>query len=366
MNSATSNEKRAMRILRNILIVILVTHLSSLITFAWADFNADAKGTTAAKFLELGVDARAEAMGEAYSAVADEASALYWNPGAMTRILQKSASATLMHAPYVASSFFDYVSYAKNINGTDAWGTSLQYFSAGAITQTDNTGFDQGSFTPYDMAASAGYAHRFDLFSVGASAKYVRSVILTSAQTAALDLGVVSAPLCHDKLRLSGVVTNLGGKLKFDQESDRLPLAYRAGAAYQVNKRWLASMDVVLPVDNSPYAAIGSEYLWPMGRDWNMAARAGYNSQNAGDQNGFSGLSFGLGMNFQSISIDYALVPLGDLGLTHRISVSFRFLPAAMVTLPKSESNLHPPEYPDYHDLQPYFDDTPSLRETLQ
>jgi len=52
--------------------------------------------------------------------------------------------------------------------------------------------------------------------------------------------------------------------------------------------------------------------------------------------------------------------------LTHRVSISFRFLPAAMVTLPKHESNLHPPEYPEYHDLQPYFDDTPSLRETLQ
>jgi hypothetical protein len=162
-----------------------------------------------------------------------------------------------MHAPYVASSFFDYVSFAKNINGADAWGTSLQYFSAGAITQTDNSGFDQGSFTPYDMAASAGYAHRFDSFSVGASAKYVRSVLLTSAQTAALDLGVVSAPLCHDRLRLSGVVTNMGGKLKFDQESDRLPLAYRAGAAYQVNQRWLASADIVFPIDNSPLCGGG-------------------------------------------------------------------------------------------------------------
>jgi long-subunit fatty acid transport protein len=59
------------------------------LAMSFGDFNSDAKGTTAAKFLALGVDARAEAMGQAYSAVADEASALYWNPGAMTRILQK-------------------------------------------------------------------------------------------------------------------------------------------------------------------------------------------------------------------------------------------------------------------------------------
>src|SRR5262245_2955826 len=120
----------------------------------WADFNSGAKGTTTAEFLKLGAGARAEAMGEAFSAVADDATALYWNPGALTRIHEKSSSATLMHAPYVASSFFDYVGFAKNINGRDAWGASLQYFSAGAITQTDVNGFDQGSFTPYDMAAS--------------------------------------------------------------------------------------------------------------------------------------------------------------------------------------------------------------------
>src|SRR5580693_1619639 len=115
---------------------------------SFAAFSSDATGTTTADFLKLGVGARADAMGGAYSAVADEATALYWNPGALTRIPEKSASATLMHAPYVASSFFDYVGFAKNTNGSNAWGTGLQYFSAGTITETDNNGFEQGSFTP--------------------------------------------------------------------------------------------------------------------------------------------------------------------------------------------------------------------------
>ena len=334
---------------------------------AHADFNSSAKGTTTADFLKLGVGARAEAMGEAYSAVADDATSLYWNPATLTRIPERSAAATLMHAPYVASTFYDYVGFAKNINGTDAWGTNLQYFSAGTITQTDNEGIEAGSFTPYDLAVAGGYAHKFDLFSVGASLKYVRSVILTAAQTAAVDAGIVSAPLWHDRLRLSGVASNIGGKMKFDQASERLPMAYRLGAALQPTKQWTTSVDFAFPIDNSPYAAVGTEYIWPIGRDWTVAARAGLNSQRMKDLNGFSGASFGMGMDFGSVAVDYALAPLGDLGLTHRISISFRFLPVSAILPNKQhESNLHPADYPEYRDLQPYFDDSPSLRDKLE
>src|SRR5258708_435539 len=136
--------------------VFHLTFALCLLPFAlsFANFNSDSQGTSAANFLKLGAGARAGAMGDAFSAVADDSTALYWNPGALTRIHEKSGSATLMHAPYVASSFYDYVAFAKNTNGDNAWGTSLQYFSAGSISQTDVNGFDQGSFTPYDMAVS--------------------------------------------------------------------------------------------------------------------------------------------------------------------------------------------------------------------
>jgi len=138
-----------------------------------------------------------------------------------------------MHAPYVASSFFDYVGFAKNTNGSNAWGTGLQYFSAGTITQTNDSGFEQGSFTPYDLALSGGYAHQFEPLSIGFSLKYIRSQILTSAQTAALDFGVLSRPLLEDRLRLGRRDDEFGGKMKFEQESDRLPLAFRLGSSFQ-------------------------------------------------------------------------------------------------------------------------------------
>jgi len=48
-------------------------------------------GTTAAKFLSIGIGPRANAMGGAFTSVANDASALYWNPaGAATLTDYKS------------------------------------------------------------------------------------------------------------------------------------------------------------------------------------------------------------------------------------------------------------------------------------
>ena len=46
-------------------------------------------GTTAASFLEIGIGSRAIAMGGAFVAVANDATALYWNPGGLSRLPSK-------------------------------------------------------------------------------------------------------------------------------------------------------------------------------------------------------------------------------------------------------------------------------------
>lgn len=43
------------------------------------------------------------------------------------------------------------------------------------------------------------------------------------------------------------------------------------------------------------------------------------------DLGGLSDFSAGFGLRFKTMSLDYAFVPLGDLGMTHRISFNMRF-----------------------------------------
>jgi hypothetical protein len=288
-----------------------------------ADFNSDAKGTTTASFLKLGVGARAVGMGEAYSAVADDATALYWNPAALSRI--DSSDATFMHAPYLASTFYDYGAFAHRM-GNHAFGVGVQYFSAGSIDQTDINNTALGSFNPYDLAASLGYAYRFgeDGPAVGLAGKFIQSKILNTANAFAVDLGVLSREYA-ERWRFAFTTVNLGSKMKFEQESEDLPLALRLGSSLKLTEHWLASLDVVAPKDNSPYVATGTEYAWHLTDAMALAGRLGYNSLTQGDISGMTGFAFGVGFGFQRFSLDYAFLPYGGVGITHRISLSFKW-----------------------------------------
>ena len=315
---------------------------------AWGAFGTSARATTTAGFLQLGVGGRAVAMGEAYTALADGADSLYWNPAGLSRI--KGRDATFMHAAYLGSSSYDYGAYAQNVGESGALGLGLQYFSAGSLTQTDETGTDMGSFSPYDLAASAGYANTFDGrpwaglsgWSAGLAGKFIKSRILSSAQTGALDLGALSPAYLGGRLRLAMAAANIGGKMKFDAESEDLPTTFKLGGAYQLSEGWLASTDLGFPRNNQPFVAVGTEYWLVSAGPWRLAGRAGFNSKTLSSVDGLTGVSFGIGIGYDGASLDYGFVPVGSLGMAHRVSLSMKW----GKTEGKPEYNIEAPKYP--------------------
>ncbi|MBI4248886.1 MAG: PorV/PorQ family protein [Elusimicrobia bacterium] len=287
------------------------------------DFSSSSVGTTAAGFLKLGVGARAVALGEAYSALADDAGAVTWNPAALTRVSKRSA--TLMHGVHLDESFLDYGAFAQKLGHSSAWGAAFQYFAAGKITETDAAGTELGKFSPNDMAVSLAFAHRLTSgFSLGLSGKLIQSTVLKSAQTAAADAGLLSPSFFDDQFSFALTVSNAGGKMKFENESERLPLLVKAGAAWRAEDM-AAGLEVGLPVDNNPFVAFGVEDIVPVSGEWSVAGRAGINTRTLKDIDGFTGISLGLGLIHPSFSWDYGFLPFGPVGLSHRMSLSFRF-----------------------------------------
>lgn len=300
---------------------------------AWGgDFSRSEMGTASGQFLKLGAGARAVAMGEAVVAVADDATALYWNPAGLTRIEKRSV--TLMHSAYAGSTSFDYIAFGARLSSSTALGISLQYLNAGRIPMTDASGADIGGFSPNDLALTAGLAYKFPAgilprplegLSVGAGVKFIQSQSVDTARTWALDFGLLSRPYLGDRLRLAFSAANMGGRLRYDQQNEPLPAALRAGASYQITRRWLASLDGAFPRDEAAYGAMGTEYLLAATNDLTLAARLGLNSRNLNDVSGIANIATGLGFAYKSASLDYAIVPYGGIAVTHRVSISCNF-----------------------------------------
>ncbi|MDD5657150.1 MAG: PorV/PorQ family protein [Elusimicrobia bacterium] len=286
-------------------------------------FEASDRGTSSAAFLKLPAGARAAAMGDAYTAVADDAAALYWNPAALTRLERRSA--TFMHAVYLDSSYYDYAAYGQRLGPAGVLGAGVQHLSAGSIPETDAANADLGSFTPRDLAAAAGYGLAFDRLALGLAVKYVRSEIVGSAQTVAADVGILSPPLREGRLRLAATASNLGGRLKFESQSESLPQVMRLGGAYRLREGWLAAADIGLPRDDAPFIAAGTEYALAPARGWRLAGRAGFNSRTLDDVEGLNAVAFGAGIGFNALAVDYSVSPMGGLGPAHRISLTLNF-----------------------------------------
>lgn len=278
-------------------------------------------GTTAVPFLSMGVGARALAMGEAATAAANDPTSLYWNPGSLTRM--EGHSAIFMRAATLEDSSLDYAAYGRG-NGTSAWGIGLQYFSAGVVDQTDLSGTTTGSITPNDVALTGGYARTVAGYSVGVAAKYVQSKLVDTARTMAADGGVMSPAFWNDRLRFGGSVANLGGGIKYDQESAPLPLTFRGGLEARPWTGWTGALDVVAPKGENVHMAFGAEYRLVVGADISLALRGGYNSRESTGGSA-EGLSAGLGFGWRKLTVDYAFVSRGDLDPGQVLSVGYGF-----------------------------------------
>lgn len=283
--------------------------ISSLILMPSFCFCASGPGTTAANFLKIGIGARAIAMGGAFSALADDGTALYWNPAGLVQIKKIELSTT--YNVYFQGIKQGYLSLIFPLLKGSA-GLGANYVDMGKIEGRDEYGKPTGDFGASDIQVCIAYARNVSSkVALGINAGMLVDIIAEDKKIAYLgDIGLLFKPAGF----VSGGVAcqNIGSKLG----KDPLPLTFRGGIALRL-KFINVETDVVKPIDDGMYNCAGFE-CWIRNI---LAIRAGYRtSQDIG-----SGASFGTGFKISMIQFDYAYVPYGDLGNAQRISLQIEF-----------------------------------------
>ena len=258
-------------------------------------------------------------MGEAFTAVADDATSIYWNPAGMASV--EEVELNLTHNEWLMDIRFEQATVVNEMWGGAAGVsfTGLFYGSLDRYGEYPSLTPD-GTFSPYDMAVSFGYARDvIPNLAVGAAFKIIYSKIdFESATGYAFDLGVTHKSRIEG-LTLAASMLNLGPQTSFVEEKFYPPFQLRLGGAYEIRKETLRgglilAADVVFPNDNDARTHFGLEYSY----ERMLMVRFGY-------KNGYDvqGATMGAGIAWKSLMFDYAYMPIDyELGDAHRFSLT--------------------------------------------
>jgi hypothetical protein len=268
--------------------------------------------------LSLGVGGRALGMGDAFTAIADDASAVYWNAAGLSHV--KRMQIGLTYDNFIADTLFGQIQFAAPLPAGTI-GADVIYMNGGSLMGMDDFGNQTESFGFLNIGAAVAYGIAInENLSAGIAVKVIS---LTSGSISSLGFAGDLGAMYKAGIFSAGLnVQNLGGSTG----NYSMPSSIRLGAAV---KALSSNMhDIIIAVDGQYLkhdeisAGAGVEYTY----DKTLTARLGYKTAfGASNLEGLKGICGGIGIKYQNFNFDYALVPYGDLGLTQKATLSYSF-----------------------------------------
>lgn len=246
-------------------------------------------GGQAGSLFAYAAEARSCAMGRAYVALSDDASSVYWNPGAMMEV--GGISGTFMSASMFEATSLSVMSFV--------WPGLYESYGFGMVTlgntlageKTDKDNKVIGSWADARSAMVMGYSKRFyHNLSGGLSFKMFNRTLDTSADSWFLfDLGLLYKPT--DRVSIGGVLNNVYTMNNSpEMTSDEIPMIWRGGIAYKGDE-YTVAFDVT---DTFNQWYLGFEYqVIEM-----LLLRAGMN---------YEEFTFGMGVEYSMFKFDIAM-----------------------------------------------------------
>ncbi|MBU8934255.1 MAG: PorV/PorQ family protein [candidate division Zixibacteria bacterium] len=303
--------------------VLLVFLVIMVPTSVWSQAKV---GTTGAQFLELGVSARAMGMAEAFAAVADDISAVYYNPAGLTSLYGREAAFTYIKMPADIAYGYGAIGLPlESIGGV--LGIGMYALGSGDMDETDHFRAPTGRiFSWNDMAISASYGRYLtDRFSIGLTVKFIGQFVHDySASGWSADVGTIY-DTGYRGFKIAMVITNFGPDMKFIKNAFPLPINFRFGGAINV----LEQDDYLLtfaaegahPSDNLEKYNSGLEFVYKDLFSLRAGSRFNYDAD---------GLTAGGGVRLpfgeeHELRFDYAFQDFGILTEVHRFTMTMAF-----------------------------------------
>ncbi len=316
--------------------------------------DASKRGSAAAAMLSIGIGARAEALGGAFVAIADDPSALYWNPAGITQM--NSVSLQVTKTDWFVNTDFSSLDLVVPLQSFGAAiGLHFAMLDYGknpvrTVFRPDGTG---EMYSASDFVAGLYFAMGItDRVSTSLGVKYFKqSIWHISGSAIGFDLSILFQTPFHG-LKLGGTISNLGPEfgltgrdltnvmdvdgrkpiyfnndnvpINLATETYPLPLLFRFGIAYQYD---LSEQNSITFATNLNHPSNNVETV-----DLGMEAkifdvfylRSGY--QSLFSDTAENGLTLGAGINYKLLDvatfyIDYSWSDWGVLSSVNRFSI---------------------------------------------
>lgn len=266
--------------------------------------------------LRMGVGARALAMGGAHVAVANDATAGYWNPAALSQI-EKVSIASMIAANMSEDRKYNYLAVAGKFD-FGAIGFSWLNSGTSDLMGYDESGQQTNSFDWNDHVFLFSYGNQMENFQVGFNFKVVYSKADAqddySSTGVGFDAGVKYA--INDMVHLGVTAQDLGTKVG----GDEIPATFRVGGAVMPVEGFTIPVDIEKNQNKSELVLrTGAEYAYMFAEEYWAAVRGGVNDGE---------FTFGAGLTIMNrYSIDYAYVSEQSdaFGENHRVSLSLNW-----------------------------------------
>ncbi len=291
-------------------------------------------GISTAVFLKIAVGSRASALGDAFVAIANDASALYWNPAGLVQF--KDNQVLFSHNVWVVDISHDFLGAVYHIDESNAIGvavTSLSMENMPVTTEFQPLGTGE-YFGFSDVALGLTFSRKMtEQFSFGGTVRYIEETLdKLKMRGVMIDLGTyywtglgstrfaVAVSNFGNQLAPDGKVVLVGRRTISQWQAFSPPTEFRIGFAFEPYETDLtkvtASLQLNHPNDNSENLSSGIEYSWN-----NMFYLRGGYKFNVEEQNFSFGAGVNVPVNLANVTVDYSYSNFVRLGTAHRFSI---------------------------------------------